>query len=44
VPKDFPELVIEKSVDDLSIDGWKVEDFKVIGYDPHKGIAMKMSV
>ncbi|KAH0342948.1 thymidylate synthase, partial [Aureobasidium melanogenum] len=44
VPKEFPELVIEKSDEDISIDGWKVEDFKVLGYDPHKGIAMKMSV
>ncbi|THZ84535.1 thymidylate synthase [Aureobasidium pullulans] len=44
VPKDFPELVIEKPDTDISIDGWKVEDFKVLGYDPHKGIAMKMSV
>ncbi|KAI5245057.1 thymidylate synthase [Aureobasidium subglaciale] len=44
VPKDFPELVIEKPDSDLSIDDWKVEDFKVLGYDPHKGIAMKMSV
>jgi thymidylate synthase len=26
------------------IDGWKVEDFKVVGYEPHKGIVMKMSV
>ncbi len=27
-----------------SIDGWKVEDFVVKGYNPHKAIAMKMSV
>lgn len=41
-PKPFPELIIEN--DGASIDGWKVEDFKVVGYEPHKGIAMKMSV
>lgn len=42
-PRDFPELEInrEKGCD---IDGWKVEDFVVKGYDPHKTIAMKMSV
>ena len=27
-----------------SIDGWRPEDFVVKGYEPHKGIAMKMSV
>lgn len=42
-PREFPELEIkrEKGCD---IDGWKVEDFVVKGYDPHKTIAMKMSV
>lgn len=43
VPKDFPGLEIQKE-GELSIDGWTVEDLKVIGYEPHKGIAMKMSV
>ncbi|KAF4555517.1 Thymidylate synthase [Elsinoe fawcettii] len=43
VPRSFPELAIEKEKG-CDIDGWKVEDFKVIGYDPHKSIAMKMSV
>jgi len=43
VPKAFPDLVIEKDVG-CDIDGWQIEDFKVLGYDPHKGIAMKMSV
>ncbi len=43
VPKDFPTLEIEKEAG-CSIDGWRVEDFKVVGYEPHKGIAMKMSV
>lgn len=42
-PRAFPELVIEKE-GEVGIDGWKVDDFKVLGYDPHKGIAMKMSV
>ena len=27
-----------------TIDGWRPEDFAVKGYEPHKGIAMKMSV
>lgn len=43
VPRAFPELVIERKGEE-GIDGWKVEDFKVLGYEPHKGIAMKMSV
>lgn len=42
-PRPFPELVIEND-GVAGIDGWKVDDFKVLGYDPHKGIAMKMSV
>jgi thymidylate synthase len=42
-PKDFPELEIVREKGG-SIDGWKVEDLVVNGYDPHKGIAMKMSV
>ncbi|ODA81145.1 hypothetical protein RJ55_04109 [Drechmeria coniospora] len=43
VPRPFPELDITRT-DDGSIDGWKVEDFVIKGYDPHKSIAMKMSV
>jgi thymidylate synthase len=42
-PRDFPTLEMAKEAG-CSIDGWKVEDFKVLGYEPHKGIAMKMSV
>ncbi|KAF6811643.1 thymidylate synthase [Colletotrichum sojae] len=42
-PRDFPMLEINKEAG-CSIDGWKVEDFVVKGYDPHKTIAMKMSV
>ncbi|KAK8139470.1 hypothetical protein PG984_002850 [Apiospora sp. TS-2023a] len=42
-PRDFPRLDIAKEKNG-SIDGWKVEDFSIQGYDPHKSIAMKMSV
>jgi thymidylate synthase len=42
-PRDFPTLEISKEPG-CSIDGWKPEDFAVKGYDPHKTIAMKMSV
>lgn len=45
-PRDFPGLEIKRDGEkgDGVIDGWKVEDFVVLGYEPHKGIAMKMSV
>ena len=42
-PSAFPELEIGREKGG-SIDGWKVEDLMVKGYEPHKGIAMKMSV
>jgi thymidylate synthase len=42
-PRPFPELIIERDAGG-SIDGWKGEDFIVQGYNPHKTIAMKMSV
>ncbi|KAI9720250.1 MAG: Thymidylate synthase [Candelaria pacifica] len=42
-PREFPKLMIKREMGG-SIDGWKVEDFEVGGYEPHKGIAMKMSV
>lgn len=42
-PRAFPELKIKKEKN-CSIDGWKAEDFEVIGYKPHATIAMKMSV
>ena len=42
-PRPFPGLEIAREQGG-SIDHWKVEDFVVKGYDPHKGIAMKMSV
>lgn len=42
-PREFPELEIKREKGG-SIDGWSVEDFVVKGYEPHKTIAMKMSV
>ncbi|KAK0610087.1 thymidylate synthase/dCMP hydroxymethylase domain-containing protein [Bombardia bombarda] len=42
-PRDFPELEIAREKGG-SIDGWKAEDFVVKGYNPHKTIAMEMSV
>lgn len=42
-PRDFPELEIKREKGG-SIDGWKIDDFVVKGYNPHKTIAMKMSV
>ncbi|KFA63367.1 hypothetical protein S40285_01809 [Stachybotrys chlorohalonatus IBT 40285] len=42
-PRDFPELEIKREKGG-SIDGWKAEDFVVKGYNPHKTIAMEMSV
>jgi thymidylate synthase len=42
-PRDFPMLEIKRQKGG-SIDGWRLEDFEVKGYDPHKTIAMKMSV
>lgn len=42
-PRDFPELLIKRDPGG-SIDGWSAEDFEIIGYKPHQGIAMKMSV
>ncbi|KAF2637630.1 thymidylate synthase [Massarina eburnea CBS 473.64] len=42
-PREFPTLKIAREVG-CSIDGWKAEDFEVVGYKPHASIAMKMSV
>lgn len=42
-PREFPTLEIKREPEG-SIDGWKAEDFEVIGYSPWKAIAMKMSV
>lgn len=43
-PRDFPTLELLNREPGCGIDGWKKEDFKVVGYEPHKGLAMKMSV
>ena len=43
VPREFPTLEISREVG-CGIDGWTVDNFKIVGYEPHKGIAMKMSV
>ncbi|KAL4769691.1 thymidylate synthase/dCMP hydroxymethylase domain-containing protein [Aspergillus nidulans var. acristatus] len=44
-PTDFPELKIKREDRGSGIiDGWKEEEFEVIGYAPHKAIKMKMSV
>ncbi|KAF2272484.1 thymidylate synthase [Westerdykella ornata] len=43
-PREFPLLKIRNREKGCSVDGWRVEDFEVVGYEPHKGIAMKMSV
>ncbi|SMY24972.1 unnamed protein product [Zymoseptoria tritici ST99CH_1A5] len=42
-PKEFPTLELERKAG-CDIDGWQATDFKILGYEPHKGIAMKMSV
>lgn len=42
-PRPFPTLEILREKGG-SIDDWKVEELVVKGYEPHKGIAMKMSV
>lgn len=46
VPREFPtlEFAEEKEVGVCGIDGWKAEDFRVRGYEPHKALGMKMSV
>lgn len=43
IPRDFPDLKVLDHHEG-SIDGWKAEDFEVIGYKPYAGIPMKMSV
>jgi len=42
-PRAFPELRISRERGG-DIDGWDVGDFEVLGYEPHRSIAMKMSV
>ncbi len=41
-PRPFPKLRIKRDVPD--IDSFNYDDFELIGYKPHKRIAMKMSV
>ena len=44
-PRQFPTLNIKR--DDRGsgeMDGWKLEELEVVGYKPHGGIKMKMSV
>ncbi|KPI37475.1 Thymidylate synthase [Cyphellophora attinorum] len=44
-PREFPTLKIAREDrGEGNMEGWKVEDFVVEGYRPHKGVAMKMSV
>ncbi|KAJ5935605.1 hypothetical protein N7466_005152 [Penicillium verhagenii] len=44
-PTEFPELRIKREDRGSAIiDGWKEDEFEVIGYKPHKIIKMKMSV
>ncbi|KAL4869371.1 hypothetical protein BDV12DRAFT_185252 [Aspergillus spectabilis] len=44
-PTEFPTLKIKRGGWGSGIiDGWKEEEFEVIGYQPHKAIKMKMSV
>lgn len=44
-PREFPTFNVKR--DDRgsgNMDGWKVEELEVLGYKPHGGIKMKMSV
>lgn len=41
-PRAFPKLYIERKVE--SLEDFKLEDFKIVGYDPHPKIAMQMAV
>ena len=44
-PRDFPTLNIKREDRGSGeMDGWKLEELEVIGYKPHGGIKMKMSV
>lgn len=44
-PRDFPTLDIKRADRGSGeMDGWTLEDFDVVGYKPHGGIKMKMSV
>ena len=41
-PRPFPKFRFKRQVD--NIDGFKYEDFELIGYKPHKRVKMKMAV
>ena len=41
-PRPFPTLNIKRKVE--SIDDFKMEDFELVGYNPHPKISMEMSV
>lgn len=44
-PNEFPELRIKREDRGSGVvDGWKDDEFEVIGYQPHKAIKMNMSV
>lgn len=44
-PYEFPEFRWTRTKDQVGdIDGFKVDDFEVVGYKSHGKIAMKMSV
>ncbi|EXJ92817.1 thymidylate synthase [Capronia epimyces CBS 606.96] len=44
-PREFPTLNIKRNDRGSGeMDGWKVEELEVVGYKPHGGIKMKMSV
>lgn len=44
VPTEFPELRFNREDRGSgAMDGWKVEDFEVIGYQPHNAIKMNMT-
>jgi len=41
-PKDFPKIVIKRKVE--KIEDFNIEDFEIVGYEPHPKIAMDMAV
>lgn len=41
-PRPFPKLLIKRKVDD--IDDFRMEDFEIVGYNPHPKIKMDMAV
>jgi len=44
-PREFPTLHIHRADRGRGeMDGWKIEELEVVGYKPHSGIKMKMSV